>query len=144
MKLVIQRVTKGGVSVDNQIIGSINKGYVVLVGFRVGDSQKEITNMALKLVNLRIMPDRFGKMNLSILDVKGEILLVPQFTLYADTTSRRPGFTPSEKPEIASKLFDQFVAAVKKAGLKVANGKFGAYMQVEILNDGPVTIILEN
>jgi len=100
--------------------------------------------MAQKLVNLRIMPDKAGKMNLSVLDTGGEILLIPQFTLYADTSSRRPGFTPAEKPLIASKLFDQFVSEVKKSGLKVETGKFGADMLVEIFNDGPVTIILEN
>lgn len=144
MKLVIQRVTKGSVSINNQTVGKTEKGYVVLVGFRAGETQQNISQMAQKLLNLRIMPDKDNKMNLSIIETKGEILLIPQFTLYADTSSRRPGFTPAEKPEIATNLFDQFVLEVKKSNLKVETGKFGENMQVEISNNGPVTIILEN
>jgi D-tyrosyl-tRNA(Tyr) deacylase len=144
MKLVIQRVIKGSVTVDNQIIGQVNKGFVVLVGFKKEDQVSCILPMAQKLINLRIISDENGKMNLALKDVKGEILLIPQFTLYADTSSRRPGFTPAAIPEIATKLFDAFVNEVKNSGLKVETGKFGADMLVEIYNDGPVTIILDN
>jgi D-tyrosyl-tRNA(Tyr) deacylase len=144
MKLVIQRVIKGSVVVENKIIGQINQGFVVLVGFKKEDGQNCILAMAAKLTNLRIMSDVNGKMNLALKDVNGEILLIPQFTLYADTSSRRPGFTPAADPDTASKLFDQFVLEVKKSELKVETGKFGADMLVEIANYGPVTIILEN
>ncbi len=144
VKLVIQRATRGEVSVNKKTVGQIEKGYVVLVGFRVGETAKNVKKMAEKLLNLRIMADEQGKMNLSIKDAKGELLLVPQFTLYADTSSRRPGFTPAAKREIASQFFEQFVKEVRKSGLKTETGQFGAYMRVEILNDGPVTIILEN
>jgi len=144
MKLVIQRVKQGSVSVENKIIGQINQGFVVLVGFKKEDSENCILAMVAKLINLRIMSDGNGKMNLALKDVNGEILLIPQFTLYADTSSRRPGFTPAANPDIASKLFDQFVLEVKKSSLNVQTGKFGADMLVNIANDGPVTIILEN
>lgn len=144
MKLVIQRVKKGNVRVEEKIIGQINKGFVVLVGFKKEDDQKCLLPMAQKLINLRIISDQNDKMNLSLKDIAGEILLIPQFTLYADTSSRRPGFTPAASPDNARKFFDQFVLEVKKSNLKIETGKFGAEMQVEIHNDGPVTIILEN
>jgi len=144
MKLVIQRVTQSKVVVSNKTIGQIKKGYLVLVGFKVGDTSEKVTKMAEKLINLRIMADKNKKMNLSLADTKGELLLISQFTLYADTSSRRPGFTKSAKPELAKKLFNQFVNKCKNSGIKVQTGEFGAYMKVEIDNDGPVTIILEN
>ena len=144
MKLVIQRVTQSKVVVSNKTIGQIKKGYLVLVGFKVGDTSEKVTKMAEKLINLRIMADKNKKMNLSLADTKGELLLISQFTLYADTSSRRPGFTKSAKPELAKKLFNQFVNECKNSGIKIQTGEFGAYMQVEIHNDGPVTIILEN
>ena len=144
MKLVIQRVTQSKVVVSNKTIGQIKKGYLVLVGFKVGDTSEKAIEMAEKLINLRIMADKNKKMNLSLADTKGELLLISQFTLYADTSSRRPGFTKSAKPELAKKLFNQFVNKCKNSGIKVQTGEFGAYMKVEINNDGPVTIILEN
>ena len=144
MKLVIQRVTQSKVVVSNKTIGQIKKGYLVLIGFKVGDTSEKAIEMAEKLINLRIMADKNKKMNLSLADTKGELLLISQFTLYADTSSRRPGFTKSAKPELAKKLFNQFVNECKNSGIKVQTGEFGAYMQVEIDNDGPVTIILEN
>ena len=144
MKLIIQRVSKAKVTINQKTIGQIKKGYLVLVGFRVGDTKEKITSMAKKLINLRIMADKNNKMNLSLAGVKGELLLVSQFTLYADTSSRRPGFTKSAKPGLAKNLFDQFVKECQKSAIKVQTGEFGAYMQVEIHNDGPVTIILEN
>ena len=144
MKLVIQRVSKAKVTAGKKTIGQIGKGYLVLVGFRVGDSEKEIIKMAKKLINLRIMADKDKRMNLSLADTHGELLLVSQFTLYADTSSRRPGFTKAAKPDTAKKFFRQFVKKCQKSGIKIQTGEFGAYMQVEIFNDGPVTIILEN
>jgi len=144
MKLVIQRVTQSKVVVSNKTIGQIKKGYLVLVGFKVGDTSEKAIEMAEKLINLRIMADKNKKINLSLTDTKGELLLISQFTLYADTSSRRPGFTKSAKPELAKKLFNQFVNKCKNSGIKVQTGEFGAYMKVEIDNDGPVTIILEN
>ena len=144
MKLVIQRVTQSKVVVSNKTIGQIKKGYLVLIGFKVGDTSEKAIEMAEKLINLRIMADKNKKMNLSLADTKGELLLISQFTLYADTSSRRPGFTKSAKPELAKKLFNQFVNECKNSGIKIQTGEFGAYMQVEIHNDGPVTIILEN
>jgi len=144
MKLVIQRVTQSKVVVSNKTIGQIKKGYLVLIGFKVGDTSEKAIEMAEKLINLRIMADKNKKMNLSLADTKGELLLISQFTLYADTSSRRPGFTKSAKPELAKKLFNQFVNKCKNSGIKVQTGEFGAYMKVEIDNDGPVTIILEN
>jgi len=144
MKLVIQRVTQSKVVVSNKTIGQIKKGYLVLVGFKVGDTSEKVTKMAEKLINLRIMADKNKKINLSLTDTKGELLLISQFTLYADTSSRRPGFTKSAKPELAKKLFNQFVNECKNSGIKVQTGEFGAYMKVVLNNDGPVTIILEN
>ena len=144
MKLIIQRVTQSKVTVSKKTIGQIGKGYLVLVGFRVGDSEKNISDMAKKLINLRIMADKNQKMNLSLADTHAELLLISQFTLYADTSNRRPGFTKAAKPDTAKNLFDQFVKECQKSGIKIQTGEFGAYMQVEIFNDGPVTIILEN
>lgn len=144
MKLVVQRVTQSKVTVNNKTIGQIKKGYLVLVGFKTGDTSEKIIQMAKKLTNLRIMADKNKRMNLSLMDANGELLLVSQFTLYADTSSRRPGFTPAAKPDAANKFFQQFVKECKKTRIKIQTGQFGAYMQVELHNDGPVTIILEN
>ena len=145
MKLVIQRVTKGSVRVDGSQIGEIEKGFVVLVGFKPGDDNKAVDKLTGKLLNLRIMADGEGKMNRSIVDVKGELLLVPQFTLYGDTSKgNRPSFVGAMEPEKAEKLFDYFVEKVSESKLKVETGKFGAMMKVELINDGPVTIILED
>ncbi len=144
MKLIIQRVKKASVSVDHQIVGSINQGYFVLVGISENDTKETVEKMCQKLLNLRVMADQDGKMNLSIIDVKGEILLISQFTLYADASQRRPSFIKAAKPEISQPLFDYFVKQVSKSELKVATGTFGAYMQIEAIADGPVTIILEN
>jgi D-tyrosyl-tRNA(Tyr) deacylase len=143
MKLIIQRVTKGSVSVNSKIISSINQGYVVLVGLRVGDTTTEADTLTQKLLNIRLMADKQLPMNRSILDTKGEILLVSQFTLYANTKGRRPGFTNAMPPKQAKELFNYFVDKVKESGLKVVTGQFGAMMQVEIINDGPITITLE-
>lgn len=143
MKLVIQRVQSGKVSVEGKSIAAIGKGYVVLVAAKKGDQEPSAQKLAEKLLHLRVFSDDQGKMNNSILEERGAVLLVPQFTLYADTKGRRPGFTEAEEPGRAKNLFHFFVEKVKKSGLKVVVGEFGAHMLVEIHNDGPVTIILE-
>ena len=143
MKLIIQRVSSGSVVVNNQTIGSIGSGYVVLVGIKVGDTKTQADKLAEKLLNLRIMSDKSNHMNLSILDTKGELLLISQFTLYADTKGRRPGFTQAMPPQQAKQLFDYFVDKISKSGLKVETGEFGAMMDVSLTNSGPVTITLE-
>lgn len=146
MRTLIQRVTKGKVLMKNQIIGEIGLGYVILLGVKEGDSEKEADFLAEKIVNLRVMSDEIDKMNLSIKDVDGEILVVSQFTLYADTTAgRRPSFITAAKPEIANKLYLYFVDKLKQSGIKnVQTGEFGAYMSVELVNDGPVTIMVDS
>lgn len=145
MRALIQRVTKGKVTVGGRVKGGIGLGYVVLLGVKEGDSEKEVELLAEKTVNLRVMSDEEGKMNKSILDVGGEILVVSQFTLYADTKGgRRPSFIDAAKPDIAKKLYEYFVAKLKALGVKsVQTGEFGAYMSVEIVNDGPVTVLLD-
>jgi len=143
MKLIIQRVTKASVTVDNKVIGSINNGYMILVGFKIGDATQQANKLTKKLLNLRIMPDENDQMNKSILDTKGEILLVPQFTLYADTKGRRPGFSHAMPPKDAEKLFNYFVKKVKESSLKIETGIFGAMMDISLINSGPVTIILK-
>lgn len=145
MRALIQRVTKGKVLIKNQIKGEIGLGYVILLGVKEGDSEKEADILAEKIVNLRVMSDENEKMNKSILDVSGEILVVSQFTLYADTNSgRRPSFLTAAKPDVANKLYEYFIAKLKVLGVKnVQTGEFGAYMRVKLVNDGPVTIMLD-
>jgi D-tyrosyl-tRNA(Tyr) deacylase len=143
MKLIIQRVTKGSVAVNTKIVGSIGAGYVVLVGIKVGDTKTEANKLSEKLLNLRIMADKNDHMNLSILDTKGEMLLISQFTLYANTKGRRPGFTAAMPPKEAQKIFDYFVNKLKESKLDVKTGEFSAIMNVSLVNSGPVTIVLE-
>jgi D-tyrosyl-tRNA(Tyr) deacylase len=145
MKVVIQRVTKASVKVDSELIGEIGRGLVVFVGIAQGDTSEDIEYLVEKIINLRIFADTEGKFNLSALDVKDELLLVSQFTLLASTRKgRRPGFTDAAPPHQAEALFNQFVIQACASGLKVVTGKFQAYMQVEIHNDGPVTIIIDS
>jgi len=145
VKALLQRVTSASVSVGGEVVGSIGLGLVVLVGVASGDSDKDIQYLAQKIVNLRIFADKEEKFNLSALDIGAELLLVSQFTLLADTRKgRRPGFTDAAPPPQAEVLFQQFVDAVKASGLKVATGRFQQYMQLEIHNDGPVTIMLDS
>jgi D-tyrosyl-tRNA(Tyr) deacylase len=145
MKVVIQRVTSASVRVDGEVIGEIGRGLVVFLGIAQGDTAVDIEYLVEKTINLRIFADTEGKFNLSALDVKGEFLLVSQFTLLASTRKgRRPGFTDAAPPDQAETLFNQFVIQASASGLKVATGKFQAYMQVEIHNDGPVTIIIDS
>ena len=145
MKALIQRVSRANVTVDGEVIGSIAGGLVALVGVGRGDGQADIEYLVNKIVNLRIFADAESKFNLSLLDIKGELLLISQFTLMADTRKgRRPSFTDAAPPEVASALFDGFVAEAKKTGVKVETGKFQAHMMVELTNDGPVTIMIDS
>ena len=145
MKALLQRVTRASVSIDNEEVGRIGQGLVVFLGVAGGDMEKDAQYLAQKIVNLRIFADKEGKFNLSALDVKAELLLVSQFTLLADTQKgRRPSFTEAAAPVRAEELFNYFVGQTRATGLKVATGRFQAYMQVEIHNDGPVTIMLDS
>lgn len=145
MRLVIQRVKKASVRLSSgEIVGEIGKGYLVLMGVKKGDSQKETEALAEKLAKLRIMADKEGKMNLSVLDVGGEILVVSQFTLCADTKGQnRPSFIEAAEPAMAEELYEHFVAKLKEKGIKVETGSFGNYMEISAELDGPVTIVLE-
>jgi D-tyrosyl-tRNA(Tyr) deacylase len=144
MKLVIQRVTNASVSVNGEVVGKIGLGLCVLVGIKTGDTQKKADFLAMKLSKLRVMSDAAGKMNLSIKDVAGAVLVVSQFTLYGDTRGgNRPSFITAAPPEVSEPLYEYFVAQVKSLGMNVATGKFGADMQIAADIDGPVTIILE-
>ena len=144
MKIILQRVARASVSVKGVVIASINKGLLVLFGAEQTDNDEKIDFLAEKILNLRIFPDENGKMNLSCLDICGEVLVVSQFTLAADCKKgRRPGFDNAASNEEAELLYQKFVEKVSRPGLQVATGKFGADMQVELINDGPVTFILE-
>ncbi len=144
MKAVVQRVTHGSVSVDGKVIASIGGGYVILLGVQAGDDRAKAEALAKKIANLRIFNDKNKKMNLSILDVNGEAIVVSQFTLLADThKGNRPSFINAAPPDIASPLVDYFIELLRNYGVNTQSGKFGAVMQVEIHNDGPVTILLD-
>ena len=145
MRLVVQRVANAKVEVENNIIGSIKNGFLVLLGVGNDDETANADYLLKKLVNLRVFTDEQGKMNLSLMDIQGELLIVSQFTLYADCKKgNRPSFTNAAPPEKAKQLYEYFVLQAKNLGLKVETGSFGAHMKVELLNDGPVTILLEN
>lgn len=145
MRAIIQRVKRGAVSVDGEITGSVDTGLVVLIGATHRDTKAEAQKLARKTAHLRIFEDEAGNMNLSVLDVGAGILVVSQFTLYADCKrGRRPSFTEAAPPEVAEPLIEHFVGALREAGVaRVETGVFRAYMLVEIHNDGPVTIILD-
>ena len=144
MRAVVQRVSEASVSVDGEVVGSIGRGMVVLIGVTQGDGEAEARFLAGKVANLRIFADDEGKFNRSALDVNGEALVVSQFTLYGDARKgRRPSFVHAAPPEVAEPLIERFVSFLKENGLHVETGVFGAMMMVKIHNDGPVTIILE-
>ena len=145
MKIVIQRAKKAKVEVEGKIIGKIEKGFMVLLGVGPNDTKENADFLVKKMCNLRIFEDENGKMNLSIKDIGGELLIVSQFTLYADCRKgNRPSFTEAAKPELANELYEYFMQRCKEEGIKVEHGQFGAHMEVDFINDGPVTILLEN
>lgn len=145
MRIVLQRVSSGKVSVGDQAVAQIGRGLVILLGIAPQDTPSQAQALAEKIVKLRIFEDPGGKMNLSLLDVHGEALVVSQFTLFADTRKgRRPSFTDAALPDFAKPLVDYFASILTSMGVPTQTGEFGAHMLVEIFNDGPVTILLEN
>lgn len=144
MKCLLQRVTQASVTVADEVVGEIDQGLLVLVGVEHGDTEQTVTRMAERLLRYRVFADAEGKMNLNVAQVQGSILLVSQFTLAADTTSgNRPGFSTAAPPEQASNLCDQLADALRKGDVRVETGRFGADMQVALVNDGPVTFLLD-
>ncbi|MBX9136866.1 MULTISPECIES: D-aminoacyl-tRNA deacylase [unclassified Clostridium] len=145
MRAVVQRVTYSSVEVDGVIVGEINKGFNVLLGISKEDTEEDMKYIKDKIINLRIFSDENDKMNLSLLDIQGELLLISQFTLYGDARKgRRPNFMNALGGEEAKSFYDKFVEIMKETGLKVETGIFGADMKVDIKNDGPVTILLDS
>jgi D-tyrosyl-tRNA(Tyr) deacylase len=145
MKVVIQRVSRGGVAINGKTVGKIGKGYVILLGIAINDSESDIDYLVDKIVHLRIFEDKQGKMNLSLLDVGGDVLIISQFTLYANTRKgRRPNFINVAPPATAILLYEAFVEKMRSYPINVQTGEFGAMMSVEICNEGPVTIIIDS
>jgi len=145
MRAVIQRVKEAKVEVNGDIIGKIGEGFLVLLGVGKDDTEEDVRYLADKVLGLRIFEDEAGKMNLSITDVKGEILAVSQFTLYGDSRKgRRPSFDEAAPPDVAERLYELFVEEIRKSGIKVETGKFRALMDVHLVNSGPVTILLDS
>lgn len=143
MRAVVTRVSRASVKIDGQVVGQIGRGYLVLLGVGPEDTGQTAQRMAEKICNLRVFEDDGGKMNLNLAAVGGSILAVSQFTLYADTSSRRPGFSGAAKPELAIPLYEKFKECCREKGFEVQQGVFGADMEVESVNDGPVTILFE-
>jgi D-tyrosyl-tRNA(Tyr) deacylase len=145
MRAVIQRVQEARVEVDGEVIGKIGQGFLVLLGVRKDDTEEDVRYLADKVTGLRIFEDEAGKMNLSISEVKGEILAVSQFTLYGDCRKgRRPSFDEAAPPDVAERLYELFVEEIRKSGIKVETGRFRALMDVYLINSGPVTILLDS
>ena len=145
MRVVIQKVTQASVSIENQIVGSIDKGLLVLVGIEDGDTNEDIAWLSSKIVNLRVFDDANGVMNLSVKEVGGEVLIVSQFTLHASTKKgNRPSYIKAARPEVAIPIYEAFIKQVETLlGKRVPTGQFGAMMQVSLCNDGPVTILID-
>ena len=140
----MQRVSRAKVTIEGKVVGEIGVGMVVLLGVARGDSEREVEKLATKIVNLRVMKDKVGKMNLSLLDIGGGMLVVSQFTLLADTgRGRRPSFVGAAEPGEGERLYKLFSERVRRQGVEVSTGRFGAYMAVELINDGPVTILID-
>ena len=145
MRAVIQRVTQAEVFVDHKTVGRIEQGLVVLLGIAQGDGDRDVSYLVDKISGLRFFEDNFGKMNLSVTDIDGGVLVVSQFTLLGDCRKgRRPSFTDAEQPQLANSLYESFVSSVRHKGLRVATGIFQAAMQIKLVNDGPVTLILDS
>jgi D-aminoacyl-tRNA deacylase len=145
MRAVVQRVSEAKVCVNGRVIGSISKGSLVLLGVQEGDTEQDLDYVVKKVTALRIFPDEAGKMNLSLEDIRGELLVISQFTLIADTAKgNRPSFFQAAKPELAKPMMERALQDFRKSGLKVETGEFGADMKVSLLNDGPVTILLDS
>ena len=144
MRLLLQRVSRAEVRVDGRVTGRITQGYLLLVGLTHSDTASQLEWMAEKIAGLRLFADADGKMNLGLSDVGGAVLVVSQFTLYGDSAKgRRPSFVDAARPEIAKPLYDRFIALLRERALRVETGEFGAMMEVELVNDGPVTLWLE-
>ena len=143
MRAVVTRVSSASVSIDGNTVGAIEKGYLVLLGVGPSDTEAVADKLAEKICNLRVFEDENGKMNLHLEQVGGSPLVVSQFTLYADTSSRRPGFTGAAKPDLAVPLYERFMETCRARGFRVEHGEFGADMQVASVNDGPVTILFD-
>lgn len=145
MKIVLQRVSEASVEIDEVVVGKIGRGIIILLCVEKGDSIKDVEYLSEKTIYLRVFDDEQGKMNLSLLDINAEMLIISQFTLAGDCRKgRRPGFDKAAEPDLAKKLYLQFIRSVQNKGVKTAEGKFGALMSVNITNDGPVTFILES
>ena len=145
MRAVVQRVSSSKVTVDGEVTGEINKGLLVLLGVTHEDTSEDLNYIFRKVVNLRIFEDNNSKMNLSVIDKSYEILIVSQFTLYGDCRKgRRPSFSSAARPEVATKLYEEFIEKARKEGIVTKTGQFGAHMMVDLTNDGPVTILLES
>lgn len=145
MRAVVQKVSSSKVTVDGEITGQINEGLLVLLGVTHEDTSKDVDYMIDKTLNLRIFEDEYGKMNLSLKDIGGELLVVSQFTLYGDCRKgRRPSFSEAAKPEFANELYEEYVAKAKAQGIKVGTGRFRTHMVVDITNEGPVTMLLDS
>lgn len=143
MRAVVTRVSSASVTIDGRVRGQIEKGFLVLLGVGPNDTEEVAVKLADKICHLRVFSDENGKMNLDLAAVGGKLLVVSQFTLYADTKSRRPGFTGAAKPDLAIPLYERFMAACREHGFAVEHGEFGADMMVESVNDGPVTILFD-
>ena len=143
MRAVVTRVSSASVAIDGNTVGAIEKGYLVLLGVGPSATEAVADTLAEKICNLRVFEDENGKMNLNLEQVGGSLLVVSQFTLYADTSSRRPGFTGAAKPDLAVPLYERFMETCRARGFRVEHGEFGADMQVASVNDGPVTILFD-
>ena len=144
MRVLVQRVSRAAVRVDGQTVGAIGRGFLVLAGFRPGDGDEQLRWMAEKVFGLRVFGDADGKMNLALAEAGGSLLVVSQFTLYGDASKgRRPSFIDAAPPAVAEPLYERFVALLREQGATVETGRFGAMMDVELVNDGPVTLMLE-
>ncbi|ASS74639.1 D-tyrosyl-tRNA(Tyr) deacylase [Tumebacillus algifaecis] len=145
MRIVVQRVSRGKVTVDGQVTGEIGRGFVLLIGVTHEDTMQDVDYLVDKVVNLRVFEDEAGKMNLSLLDIGGALLSISQFTLYGDCRKgRRPNFMDAAKPDFANQYYESFNEKARSLGVQVETGVFGAMMDVELVNDGPVTLLLES